>query len=47
MWIITKDLVEDGRKADTSSCNYDESKSGLLIHHFRLLDDDGKICFEG
>lgn len=47
MWIITNDLVDDSGKIGTSSCNYDETKANLLKYRFRLLDDDGEICFEG
>lgn len=47
MWTITNDLVDDGKKVGTSSCNYDEAKAALLKHRFRLLDDDGEIYYEG
>jgi hypothetical protein len=47
MWVITKDLIDDGKKVGTSSVNYDEAKTARLVHHFRLLDDDGEIYFEG
>ena len=47
MWTITNDLVYDGKKVGTSSCNYDEAKAALLQHRFRLLDDDGEIYYEG
>ena len=43
MWTITNDLVDDGKKVGTSSCNHAEAKSTLLKHHFRLLDDDGEV----
>lgn len=47
MWTITSDLVDAGKKVGTSSCNFDESKSALLKHRFRLVDDDGEIYYEG
>ena len=47
MWTITKDLIDDGKKVGTSSCNFDEAKVALLKHRFRLLDDDGEIYYEG
>ncbi len=47
MWTITNDLVDDRKKVGTSSCNHDEAKSALLKHHFRLLDDDGQVYYEG
>ena len=47
MWTITNDLVDDGKKVGTSSCNFDEAKATLLSHRFRLLDDDGEVYYEG
>ena len=47
MWTITNDLVDDGKNVGTASCNYDEAKAALLKHHFRLLDDEGEIYYEG
>ena len=47
MWTITNDLVDDGKKVGTSSCNFDEAQAALLKHRFRLLDDDGEIYYEG
>ena len=47
MWTITNDLVDDGKKVGTASCNYDKAKAALLQHRFRLLDDDGEIYYEG
>ena len=47
MWTITKDLIEDGKKVGTSSCNFDETKAALLKYRFRLLDCDGEDYFEG
>lgn len=47
MWTITNDLVDDGKKVGTASCNYDEAKASLLKHRFRLLDDDGEVYYEG
>lgn len=47
MWTITNDLIHEGNKVGTGSCNYDEAKAALLQHRFRLLDDDGEIYYEG
>lgn len=47
MWTITKDLIDDGKKVGTSSCNFDEAQAALLKHRFRLFDDDGEIYYEG
>jgi hypothetical protein len=47
MWTITNDLVDDGKKVGTSSCNFDEAKAALLSHRFRLLDDDAEVYYEG
>ena len=47
MWRITEDLIDVGKKAGTSSCNFDEAQAALLKHRFRLLDDDGEIYYEG
>lgn len=47
MWIITKDLVDDGRKVGTSSLDYFQAKSDNVIHRFQLLDGDGGVCYEG
>ena len=47
MWTITNDLVDDGKKVGNASCNFDEAKSALLNHRFRLLDDDGEVYYEG
>jgi hypothetical protein len=46
MWTITKDLT-DGKKLGTRSCDFDEAKTVLLRHRFRLLDDDGEVYYEG
>jgi len=47
MWIITNDIVGDGEKAGTRSCNFEDAQPALLKHRFRLLDDDGEIYYEG
>jgi len=47
MWTITNDLVENGKKIGTSSCDYDEAKAVMVKHRFRLLTDDGDIYYEG
>lgn len=47
MWTITNDLIDDGKKVGTASCNFDEAKAPLLKYRFRLLDDDGEIYYEG
>lgn len=38
-------MIDDGKNVGTSSCDYDETRA--LQHRFRLLDDDGEICYEG
>ena len=47
MWTITDDRLERGTKVGTTSTNYDEAKTALLKHRFRLLDDDGEVYYEG
>ena len=47
MWIITKDLVDDGKCVGVCSRSYDVSKAPSLEHRFRLLDDDGEVYYEG
>jgi len=47
MWTITQDIIDDGKKSGTCSCNFEKSKSALLNHRFRLLDDDGEVYYEG
>ncbi len=47
MWTITNDLLDDGKKAGTCSCNFNEAKVALLKHRFRLVDDDGEVYYEG
>jgi hypothetical protein len=47
MWTITNDLLDDGKKVGASSCNFNEAKIAQIKHRFRLLDDDGKVYFEG
>jgi hypothetical protein len=47
MWIITHDILEDGKNVDVCSCNYDESVKDKLIHRFRLLGGDGEVYYEG
>ena len=47
MWTITKDLLDDGNHFGTSSCEFTEDKTEQLKHRFRLLDDDGKVYYEG
>ena len=47
MWTITNDLIDAGKKVGTASCDFDEAKTALLRHRFRLLDDDGEIYYEG
>jgi hypothetical protein len=47
MWTITNDMLEEGKKVGTSSCDYDKTKTFLLPRRFRMLDDDGEIYYEG
>ena len=47
MWIITKDLLENGQRTGTASRDYDEARLPSLKHRFRLLCDDGETIYEG
>lgn len=47
MWIITHDILENGKNIDIRSCDYDESVKDKLIHRFRLLDGDSEVYYEG
>jgi hypothetical protein len=47
MWKITDDLIENGKKVGTSSCDFIEAKNIKLKHRFRLLDVDGEVYYEG
>jgi len=47
MWIITHDILENGKNIDIRSCDYYESMKDKLIHRFRLLDGDGGAYYEG
>jgi hypothetical protein len=47
MWIITHDILKNGKNIDIRSRDYDESMKDNLIHLFRLLDGDNKVYYEG
>lgn len=47
MWIITHDILENGKNVDIHSCDYDENMKNKLIHRFRLLDGDNEVYYEG
>lgn len=47
MWLITKDLLPDGKCVGVSSRDYGEAKGACLTHRFRLLDGDREVYFEG
>lgn len=47
MWIITRDILEHGKKIDIRSYDYDENMKDTLIHRFRLLDGDREVYYEG
>ncbi len=47
MWLITKDLLDDGDCVGKSSLDYEDEKRGALTQRFRLLDGDREVCFEG
>ncbi len=47
MWIITTDLLEDGKQCGVSSAKYDVRNEITLRYRFRLLDGDGQIYYEG
>jgi hypothetical protein len=51
MWIITKNHSKneyDSRdQTGTRSANFDEAKAALLVHRFRMHDDDDVLCYEG
>lgn len=47
MWIITKDLIDDGKCVGVASRSYDVAKASSLEHCFQLLDDDGAVYYEG
>lgn len=47
MWIITNDILENGKNVDIRSCDYDVSMKDEMIYRFRLLDVDGEVYYEG
>ena len=47
MWLITKDLLDDGKCVGNSSLDYEDEKRAKLAHRFRLLDGDREVYFEG
>ena len=47
MWIITHDILENGKNVDIRSRDYDESVKDSLIHRFCLLDGDSEVYYEG
>ncbi|MBX7208576.1 MAG: hypothetical protein K1X78_09710 [Verrucomicrobiaceae bacterium] len=51
MWKLTLDYTttEDPRGKPSAVCSrsYSEQKDELLVHRFRLVDDDGRVCGEG
>lgn len=46
MWIITKDLIDDGNDVGVRSRDYEASKSDSAIHRFRMFDGDGRLYYE-
>lgn len=47
MWIITHYILENGKRVDIRSCDYNESVKDTMIHQFRLLDGDREVYYEG
>lgn len=47
MWIITNDLLDQGKNVDIRSRDFDEDTKNGLIHRFRLLDGDDEVYYEG
>ena len=51
MWVITKDLIDEGKNVGRGSAGLPEKpqcgKSHQLKYRFRLKDDDGEVYYEG
>lgn len=47
MWKITAQFCEDPRAVGWTSLDFTPEGGAQLTHRFRLLTDDGKVCFEG
>lgn len=47
MWIITDQYCEDPKAIGWSSSDFRKPYLPMLRHRFRLLCDDGEICYEG
>lgn len=47
MWIITHDILDNRKKVNINSRDYDECMRNKLTHRFRLLDGDGEVYYEG
>ena len=51
MWVITKDLIDEGRNVGRGSHDLPENpqcgKNHELKYRFRLSDDDGEVYYEG
>ena len=50
-WVITKDFINSDdavtRDKEVGRGTYPFDKRSNLPHHFRLLDDDGEVYFQG
>jgi len=51
MWTLTQDHTSEPPRSfefgKICSRSFSEEKSALLVHRFRLLDDDGRVQGEG
>ncbi len=47
MWLITAESCEDPRAVGWKSLDFQTQHLARLTHRFRLLTDDGEVCFEG
>ena len=47
MWIVTKQFCEDPKAVGWSSSDCKHSDLSTLNTRFRLLCDDGEVCYEG
>lgn len=47
MWLITAQSCEDPRAVGWRSSDFQAEHLARLTHRFRLLTDDGEVCFEG
>jgi hypothetical protein len=47
MWIITEQFCEDPRAIEWSSSDFRRDAIARLTFQFRLLSDDGDVCYAG